>query len=239
MDYRYDTHCHSADCSACARTSAREMVHKYKEAGFSGFVLTDHFIFGNSAVDKTLPWEQRMRCYYDAYLSAKEEGDKIDFDVIFGIEHAYGDGKEVLCYGIDLDFLISNPDIPTISFDEFVKRVHDAGGIVVQAHPYRERNYINMAVEPRIDLIDGVEVYNGANDGATNLRAYELAKANNFIFTSGSDFHGWPGETAGKAGVIFDKRIKNATQFVEELRKKKHEFVVDFEPITEINEKIF
>ena len=104
MLYRYETHCHSAQCSACAHSLSQDLVRAYREAGYAGLVLTDHFIFGNTCVDRTLPWDARMKAYYQAYLDANAAAEELDFDVIFGIEHAYGDGKEVLIYGIDLPF---------------------------------------------------------------------------------------------------------------------------------------
>ncbi|MBQ8197936.1 MAG: histidinol-phosphatase, partial [Lachnospiraceae bacterium] len=122
MEYRYETHCHSAQCSACAISSAQALVHAYHAAGYAGLVLTDHFIFGNTAVPSSLPWQIRMERYYQAYLDAKAAAEGLDFDVIFGLEHAYGDGKEILIYGVELDFLLANPDIPRICLDEFVSR---------------------------------------------------------------------------------------------------------------------
>ena len=80
MDYKSELHCHSSVCSACARSNSVEMVHRYKDAGYAGFVLTDHFIFGNSAVDKNLPWNEKMHRYYDAYIKAKKEGEKTEYE---------------------------------------------------------------------------------------------------------------------------------------------------------------
>ena len=239
MDHKYELHCHSSDCSACARANSVEMVHRYKAAGYAGFVLTDHFIFGNSAVDKNLPWEQKMRCYYDAYLKAKNEGEKLDFDVLFGLEHAYGHGKEFLCYGIDLDFLLNNPDIPNISVDEFVRRVHLAGGLVIQAHPYRECGYIDSSVLPRVDLIDGVEVYNARNKPNENISALELLKKINGIAVSGSDFHGRSDEAANRAGIACDRRIKNSTDLIDVLRGGNYKLIVNTQIVDNIEEKIF
>ena len=109
--YLYETHIHCNQASACARRTPEELVHAFKEVGYAGFILTDHFIHGSTCISKKLDWETRMRMYYDAYLNAKKEGDKIDFDVFFGIEHLYEKGKEVLVYGIDLDFLLAHPEL--------------------------------------------------------------------------------------------------------------------------------
>ena len=227
MEYRYETHCHSAQCSLCAQSSAQMMVRAYKAAGYTGMVLTDHFIFGHTAVPATLPWPERMRRYYDAYLDAKAVGDQLDFDVIFGIEHAYGDGKEVLIYGVELDFLLVNPDIPDISLDELVQRVHEAGGIVIQAHPYRSRWYVNMSVEPRADIVDGIEVFNAGNNPGDDPKALALSKTKDYIVTCGGDTHNIEDPKIGSAGVVFPYRVRNSKEFADALKRREHKFLVN------------
>ena len=43
MEYLYDLHVHSSECSKCAHSTLVEMVKAYKEAGFAGFAITNHF----------------------------------------------------------------------------------------------------------------------------------------------------------------------------------------------------
>lgn len=237
MPYIYETHVHSSQCSACAQSTSQELVRAYHNAGYAGFVLTDHFIFGNTAVDRRLPWCDQMRCFYQAYLKAKEEGDRLGFDVIFGIEHAYGSGKELLVYGVELEFLLQNPDIPLVTVDEFVRRVHQAGGVVVQAHPYRDRFYIDMSVEPRYDLVDGIEVYNAGNLPEENILALRAALKGDYFFTSGGDVHSEDNYTLGRAGVVFPRRVSDSRAFADALRQGSHSFVVGGSIVSEIDEK--
>lgn len=227
MEYRYETHCHSAQCSMCAQSSAQMLVRAYHAAGYTGLVLTDHFIFGHTAVPASLPWPERMRRYYGAYLDAKAVGDTLNFDVIFGLEHAYGDGKEVLIYGVELDFLLVNPDIPHISLDELVNRVHEAGGVVIQAHPYRARHYVNMAVGPRADIVDGIEVYNACNAPGEDPQALELAKTGNYIITCGGDIHSAEDARIGAAGVVLSHRVRSSKEFADALKRREHRFLVN------------
>ncbi len=236
MLYRYETHCHSSQCSACSRSTAQELVHAYHRAGFAGLVLTDHFIFGNTSVSRRLPWEQRMRLYHQAWLDAKAVGDELDFDVIFGIEHAYGDGKEVLIYGIGLPFLLSNPDIPKISLEELVERVHWAGGIVVQAHPYRNRHYVNMAVGPRADLVDGIEIHNTGNLPGEDKQALRLARQGSYILTSGGDIHLDTDPRLGMAGIALPYRIHDEKELVAALKRHDHRCIVGGQILAEIRE---
>ena len=237
MLYRYETHIHCSQCSACASGTAQEMVRALYAAGYAGMVLTDHFIYGNTAVDRSLPWEQRMQRYYQAFLDAKKEAEGIPFDVIFGIEHAYGDGKEVLIYGVELPFLLTNPDIPALSLDELVERVHAAGGVVIQAHPYRDRPYVNMAVGPRSDLVDGIEVYNACNYPQENVLALELANTGNYILTGGGDIHRPDDPRVGQAGVAFPYRVGDSLAFAEALKRRDHRCVVRGQVLSHIREE--
>jgi len=238
MLYKYETHCHCTQCSRCGRSTSQEMVRAYHAAGFAGLVLTDHFVLGSTAVDRNLSWADQMKCYWQAYLDAKQVGDELDFDVIFGIEHAYGDGKEILFYGIDLPFLLANPDIPEISVDELVDRVHAYGGIAVQAHPYRNRWYVNMAVGPRADLVDGMEVYNLGNQPGEDKQALELAKSGHYLMTCGGDIHLASDPRIGIAGIALPYRIHDEKELVAALKRSDHQYIVGGKIYPEITPEI-
>ena len=222
MQYRYETHCHCNRCSACAHSTPTELVKAYHEKGYSGLVLTDHFIHGNHCVDAQLPWEERMQRYYDAYLEAKDAAEPLDFDVIFGIEHAYSGGLEVLCYGIDLDFLLSNPDIPQLSLPEFAHRVHGYGGILVHAHPYR---WADPELELPLNVLDGIEVYNAGNPSNKNDLALHLAERTGLLQTSGSDLHHICEPKLGTAGISLPYRIKTSQELVSALKRRDHSLI--------------
>lgn len=219
MQYLYETHCHENQCSLCAVSTPAQMVQAYKAAGYAGLVLTDHFIFGNTAVPKDLPWEERMAAYENAWLEARQEGERLDFDVLFGMEHHYGFGKELLFYGIDPEFLKRNPDIPDISVGELVARVRAYGGISIMAHPYRDRWYVDMSVEPNPAWLDGVEVYNACNAPGEDDRAEALAKDHpEWILTSGGDIHKWDDPRIGRAGIFLPHRVKDSREFADALK---------------------
>lgn len=236
--FLYETHCHCSDCSLCAKHTSREMVRAYYALGYAGLVMTDHFVTGNSAVDPSLPWEERMRRYYQAYEDACDEAKNLDFDVIFGIEHFYGDGKEVLVYGIDLDFLLDNPDLDRISLEEFRDRVHAVGGILIHAHPYRRRGYINMDVAPRLDLVDGIEVYNAGDRAEDGDRlALTVARLTGCLMTSGSDFHRVNSVNFAKAGIVFSRRVRDSLDFVDALHKDVCGYLVGRNIVPQIREQ--
>jgi predicted metal-dependent phosphoesterase TrpH len=43
MEYKYETHLHTRTSSACAIVSPAAQVRKYKELGYTGIIVTDHF----------------------------------------------------------------------------------------------------------------------------------------------------------------------------------------------------
>lgn len=217
--YLYETHVHSLNGSLCGKCTPQELVRAYKQAGYTGFILTDHFVKGNTSVPRDLDWETRMRIYYDAYLEAKEEGDKLDFDVFFGIEHWYAKGKEILIYGIDLDFLLAQPELDTARIETYAELVHEYGGILVHAHPHRIRDYIDTDFMPRYDVCDGIEVYNAGDVDEINELAVQDAIRLNKLMTSGGDVHKVIDEPKlGRAGVGFDRRLGDIHDFVKALK---------------------
>ena len=56
--YKYDLHVHTKEGSACGRSTGAEMAEMYAREGYSGFVVTEHFYTGNTAVPRDLPWEE-------------------------------------------------------------------------------------------------------------------------------------------------------------------------------------
>jgi len=217
--YLYETHLHSNTASACAHSTPRELVQAYKKAGYTGFILTDHFVKGHTCVPKDLDWATRMHMYYDAYLEAKEEGDKLDFDVFFGIEHWYEKSREILIYGIDLEFLLAHPELNSADIEEYARLVHGAGGIMVHAHPHRKRDYIPPNFMPRYDVCDGIEVYNAADPKEINDKNLQDAIRLGKLMTSGGDVHIASDINIGKAGMAFDRRLKDITDFVKALKQ--------------------
>ncbi len=230
MWYRYETHMHSREGSACGKASAADMVRAYHAAGYAGAVLTDHFIFGNTAVPRDLPWAERMQRYYDAYLSAKPLADELDFDLLFGIEHGYGNNKELLIYGITVEFLKENPDIPSLSVEEFGRRIHAAGGYISHAHPYRNKAYIkNPHIEPTTSPCDAIEVFNYSDPDETNEKAGALAERLGLARTSGADAHAADYEGIGRAGLAFPRRLRTGEAFVAALRAGEGRLIINGE----------
>lgn len=216
--YKYEMHSHTNWCSACGHNSPQEMAEAYYKAGYTGMVITDHFLKGNTAVDRSLPWEDKMRAYWRTYEAAREWAQGKDFNVLFGVEHYYGDGKEVLTYGIDLDFLLAHPDLHEYPLPKYCAAVHEAGGFLSHAHPFRHAPYLDGDIPPHVEDMDAIEVFNFYNEEPDNLKAAALAKKTGLLTTSGGDEHINTGKAFGNAGVVFATPPKDNKEFVSLLR---------------------
>lgn len=213
--FKYETHLHTSEASACALSSGAEMVRAHYKAGYSGMIVTDHFFNGNTSIPAGLPWEERVDLFCKGYENAFEEAKGIDFDVFFGWE--YGDnGADFLTYGLGREFLLANPDILSWPIERYLGTVRRHGGFVSQAHPFREAWYIkSIRIFP--EHVDAVEVCNASH---TNPRfdelALELAEKHSLYRTSGSDTHS-AGNLSG-GGMQFGHRLDSIDEFIKAVK---------------------
>ena len=77
----------------------------------------------------------------------------------------------------------------TVSLEEAVEVVRDAGGVTVLAHPGTLNRDAWIAGLARRGL-DGIEVWHSKHGPAEINRYREIARAHGLIMTGGSDFHG-------------------------------------------------
>ena len=223
--YIYELHQHTSAVSACAHETPEEVVRGLKKAGFSGVVMTEHFYHGNTAVRRHQAWEDFVRPYEETFERAKKAAEKLEFDVLFGIEEGVGGGKEVLIYGITPAFLYAHPELRDIALPELSDLVRAEGGLVVQAHPFRVRDYIRAPWEELpAECLDGIEVHNACNDDLSNMRAEALAEKHGLIAIAGSDAH-TPNSRA-QAGIACDKRIRTERELADILREGEYELYI-------------
>ena len=219
MSYIYETHLHTIEASACSDTPGRAYPEFMLRAGYSGMIVTDHFFTGNSAVPRDLPWADRVEQYCSGYehaLAAKLSDERFkDFSVFFGIEFNF-ECDEYLLYGVDKQWLLQNPDIMFQSRAEIYDTVHKAGGIMVQAHPYRERDYI-QTIHLCPSVCDGAEIYNAENPQWQNALGHQFALEHSFLPSAGSDIHHLTQRTMG--GMEFSHPILTIEEYVQAFLK--------------------
>ena len=198
--YIYETHMHTVQASACGHTPGHEYISRYIDAGYSGIIITDHFYRGNCGVDRTLPWPEFVRRFASGYEDALNEGIRQGLDVFFGWEENY-EGDEYLIYGLDPDWMLAHPEMPTWTRLEQYTAVRAAGGAVVQAHPFRARRYISCIHLAPL-LCDAIEAVNAWNEPEWNSQALRYGQILGLKLTGGSDNHDVKKITAEKLGGV-------------------------------------
>lgn len=221
----YETHLHTSQGSACGNNTGREMAIAHKEAGYTGIIVTDHFFYGNTAIDRELPWQDWVYQYCAGYRDALSVSKELDLDVFFGWESGYN-GTEFLVYGLDEEWLMKHPEIKDATVKEQYELVHKDGGIVFQAHPYREEFYIpEVRLFP--DDVDGIEVFNACNkltDGRDlyNEKAAKYALEHDFPTTCGSDIHC---NVPLMSGTSFNRRLTGIEDFIDMVMSRNCEMI--------------
>lgn len=127
------------------------------------------------------------------------------------------------------------------------KAVTEANGVMIAAHPFRHlfdpptpwsRNLLfgdrngrglsarEAARHPLFDLVDEIEVANGANTERESAFALEVASELGFRGTGGSDAHSVHG--LGKAVTVFDNGIDSEEDLIEAIKARAFQPAVDF-----------
>ena len=221
LAYRYETHMHTCQASACGVSTGAEQARFYKEQGYTGIFVTDHFTGGNTAVPRNLPWRERVEWFCSGYEDALIEGQKLGLDVFFGWEQNF-EGDEYLIYGPDKAWLLAHPDVEHWTRRKQLEEVHRAGGAVIQAHPFRDRDYIKYILLG-LKYCDGIEVANTFNHPWCDACARRYAADYDLLITAGSDNHNNRPEKTDPArlmGVELDARLTCPMDYARLIRAR-------------------
>ena len=212
--YKYDMHVHTAETSHCGKVNAKVLIHMYKNAGYTGVVITDHFHKFFFQDYQKYTWEERMNYYLKGYRNALKEGKLNEVDVFLGMEIRFLDSpNDYLVYGVTEDFLLNNQNLHKHNLKSFKELIKKYNMLIYQAHPFRPEQNPDTP-----HLLDGIEVYNGnPRHNSRNDMAYDFALEHNLKMISGSDFH--QPEDLAKGGIIFCEKINNNNHLIEILKK--------------------
>lgn len=216
--YKYETHLHTAPVSRCASAGVEETVKFYKQAGYDGIFITNHFINGNINLDGEATYTDALEYYFSDYEKAVKIGEELGIKVFLGIETTYG-GTDFLVYGLSEKWYFKHPEIMKMPNSEMLKFLMENGALVIQAHPFREACYIDhIRLFPR--CIHGVEVINACRTDFENKMAKLYAENYGLLEFAGSDNH-CGGRAVKLAGMCADKPIKSETDFVKKVKAQK------------------
>ena len=213
--YKYETHLHTSPVSKCASSDVEESLIFYKNLGYEGVFITNHFLDGNINIDDSLPYREKIEFYFSDYEKGLKIAPEIGISVFSGVELSYG-GTDFLIYGLTKQWYLANPQIMEMEKSEELSFMRDNGALIIQAHPFREAAYIDhIRLYPR--SIHGVEIINASRNDKENEMARIYAENYNLIKFAGSDNHN--SKTRRKlAGVCFDKPIADELDFVQRVK---------------------
>ena len=219
--YRYETHLHTAPASKCGRADVRSTLTFYKSLGYDGVFITNHFINGNIGCSKDLPYEEKLNFYFADYEEGLCIGEELGIRVFCGIE-CYYEGSEFLVYGLDKQWFLDHPEIQEMEQSKKLSCFSEAGALLVQVHPFRERAYIDhIHLFPR--HVHAIETYNASESSKNNALAEVLAHHYELISFAGSDNHRGGAVRTGATekrlgGMESDTPIENVQAFIAQLK---------------------
>lgn len=204
-----DLHVHTTRGSSDSSLKPAEMVEEAVRAGLDGLCLTEH----------RGPWDRHE------FAALQEEHPHLFFANAMEVETTAG---HITVFGL-------NRPGGGIHDPETLRRIADAeGAFVVLAHPFRYllsqptsnllyRGELHIPQEPRdvkdhwiFDLVDAIEVGNGATAPAENEFALEVARYVGKPTIGGSDAHSTHG--LGRCVTVFRDEITDGEMLLEVLR---------------------
>ncbi len=213
--YKYETHLHTYPVSKCAKATVKETLQFYKQKGYDGVFITNHFLDGYINIDPGVSYEEKINFYFSDYEEAKRIEKEIGIKVFLGVEMTY-DGADFLIYGLGKDWYLNHSEIMEMKRSEELKFLMENGAFIVHAHPFRNPPFVDH-IHLFPDCVHGVEVINGCRSDFENSMANTYAESYGFIKTAGSDNH-TAGDMKHLAGMCSHSPIVDEADFINKLK---------------------
>ena len=190
----YDFHIHTREYSDCSISSAEEMCQRAVDSGLAGIALTEHDFWRPPSEIQGL--QERFP----------------EVTIMRGMEHSCPEGHFLV--------FLPNPengDIPGwCSVLDLIPLVHNYGGIVIWAHPFRfssrRPNWL-IHVQP-----DGMEVASSNMHRQAEAKARKFAADRGIVTFHNSDAH--DAFIVGKYGNELDIHLTCVEEFIDYVRKQ-------------------
>ena len=179
-----DLHAHSSGISRCCQIPAEEVLKTAKEYGIDGIVLTNHYQKSYLQNDDA---DAFAKAYVEEFHYTEKIAEELGMKVFFGVEVTTELYKNVhmLVYGVSEKFVLENPRVFELDQEELYKLVKAYGGVLVQAHPFR-----NGCTVLDTAYLDGVEINcHPLYGNSYQKELMEIAAENKLLLTCGGDYH--------------------------------------------------
>ena len=182
--YRLELHAHSSPASGCSEVPADELVRVFKEAGYDGVTLANHFISDN---ENSSTKQEAIEKFKNDLYTAYEAGEKYGIKIYTAAELRFWreNKNDYLFFGFDLDELDVIYDYLETDLDTFVREYKKPESLLMQAHPFR-----NGMVRMNPDYFDAMEAFNvHQNHNSRVAVASKYLTEIGKIAVIGSDYH--------------------------------------------------
>lgn len=206
--FKTELHVHTRPISRCAKVPAEDTARHFEEMGYNTIVITNHMspaLFGEKLPCDPNDWKAVAQYFLSDYYIAKQTAKNMN--VLVGMElRIRENNNDYLVYGIDEQFIYDMGNPLDIKLKNLVPMIHEAGGIILQAHPFRDKMTITNPA-----LLDGIEVINfTASHNSRNDIATLWAKKHDMLGICGQDYHNT--DYLIGAGILTDCEITNEKQ---------------------------
>jgi hypothetical protein len=202
----FDLHIHTNLYSGCSNINPLDAVKKAAEAGLDGIAFTEHGIqWRDEEIDElksesgveglVLLAGQEVACYSKM---GKFQGEFL----VFGYPASLGSNKSV---------------------EQVITMVHECGGIVIAAHPFKRHDtghgYYGSGDATADYALDGIEVEHPAYDRDGRTRAALLAAKMGIAGIGCSDAHDL--RSIGACRTVFEREVPDIPSLCEELKSRR------------------
>ncbi len=193
MTTRFDLHMHTIRHSPDSAIDPMALVRRARALGLDGVVITEH-----------------------DWLWTEEELDELraaagDLLVFTGIEVSALEGH-FLAHGVTDPFSVPRG----IPVSDLCRVVHDQGGAVVAAHPFRWGQPFDEIVAESSPDLDAMELMTGNMDERCRTLANEFWKKTGWRGLGSSDAHQEP--ALGVCYTVFEDTIRDLSDLIDALR---------------------
>ena len=217
---KIDLHVHSSENSGCGHLTVAETLRLYREAGYDGFVLTDHFGRHTANWLRTKGVEDFVGYTLRSRAEARALGEREHFTILTACEFRLDESiNDYLVYGMPEEAIRDWDSLFAMKNGEFLPFAREQGWLVYQAHPFR----IGMRiVDPA--LLFGIEVRNmNPRHDSRNDIAEAWARRHRLHAISGSDCHRPDG--VGLGGITTEGPVRSMEELTALLREDRYSLI--------------
>ncbi len=193
MPVTFDLHMHTSRHSPDSVINPFSLLHRARELDLDGIVITEHdFLWTDEELEELRAVLPNLAVFAGVEVSAKE--------------------GHFLCYGVKDPLRLPKG----IGVADLCKEVHQQGGAVIAAHPFRWDQPFNEILAELAPDLDGLEVMTSNMDAGCRRKAEQVWKAKGWIGLGDSDAH--VENIVGCCYTEFEKPIRDEKDLIDALR---------------------